>query len=175
MEQKKTLWHSELVGLGEIDVVIQSEVTPSKFAGKSPWVAMIVNGRERYYSCENEDCADALRGLKGQKVHLAATGGRDDAAIHIGEVSEEAPPHPGQDVFAKLGQTAHPSQGAPNRPAQTVNGDPRQHQIMRQHSQEMALRYFALNGTVPSTTQLRDMTSWFQRDINHQPIKEELE
>ncbi len=53
--------------------------------------------------------------------------------------------------------------------------DPRSDQIMRQHSQEMALRYFALNGTVPSTVQLRDMTSWFQRDINHQPIKEELE
>jgi hypothetical protein len=49
------------------------------------------------------------------------------------------------------------------------NGDDRSSRIERQHSQEMALRYFDLGNTQPNTTQLRDMTSWFQRDIGHTP------
>jgi hypothetical protein len=49
------------------------------------------------------------------------------------------------------------------------NGDDRSSRIERQHSQEMSLRYFALSGIKPSTTELREMTSWFQRDISHIP------
>lgn len=51
--------------------------------------------------------------------------------------------------------------------------DVREDCIRRQHSQEMALRYFALNGKVPTTKQLREMISWFQRDIDKSPLPEQ--
>lgn len=45
-----------------------------------------------------------------------------------------------------------------------------QARIERQHSQEMALRYFAMKGSaLPGTTELREMISWFQRDIARSP------
>ena len=57
--------------------------------------------------------------------------------------------------------------------------DDRSSRIERQHSQEMALRYFDLSlraqddpphkGKIPTTAQLRDMISWFQRDIANSP------
>jgi len=49
--------------------------------------------------------------------------------------------------------------------------------IMRQHSQHMAMLWFALvskydsSFEIPTTEQLRGMISWFQRDINHSPVK----
>lgn len=53
--------------------------------------------------------------------------------------------------------------------------DQRQNRIERQHSQEMALRYFNLGeGVIPTTNQLRGMISWFQRDISHSPEIEEI-
>jgi hypothetical protein len=46
--------------------------------------------------------------------------------------------------------------------------------IMRQHSQEMALRWFAIMGGIPGevseyTKKLRAMIDWFQRDIEYAP------
>lgn len=49
--------------------------------------------------------------------------------------------------------------------------DDRSNRIERQHSQQMALMYFQLTAKLPTTQQLRDMTSWFQRDIGYSPTK----
>lgn len=62
-------------------------------------------------------------------------------------------------------------------PSQATQIDPaeRSHRIERQHSQEMALRYFALQSPLaelPDTKKLREMISWFQRDIGHSPERE---
>src|SRR5436305_13947654 len=84
-EERKGMYHSELVKLGEIDAEVLSNVTPSKYQGKPPWVALRIQGRERYYSCENEACAEALRNLRGQTIHLQATGDRQNAEIHVQE------------------------------------------------------------------------------------------
>jgi len=80
-EEKKGIYHSELVRLGEIDAEVLSDVVTSKF-GRNPWVALRINGRERTYTTENERCAEALDGLKGKTVHLMATGSREEADIH---------------------------------------------------------------------------------------------
>lgn len=58
--------------------------------------------------------------------------------------------------------------------------DNRNHRIERQHSQEMALRFFALNTSYqgwkpPTTKQLCDMISWFQRDIGREPAMPDRE
>ena len=65
----------------------------------------------------------------------------------------------------------------PQRAASGNGNDDRSNRIERQHSQEMALRYFALsaNGQVPDTKKLTDMISWFQRDVGRSPQKEQQE
>lgn len=55
-----------------------------------------------------------------------------------------------------------------------AGSDDRSSRIERQHSQEMSLRYFALSGIKPDTTQLREMTSWFQRDIGNVPATKHI-
>ncbi len=51
----------------------------------------------------------------------------------------------------------------------------KQPRIERQHAQEMSLMYFSLTKKVPTTDQLRDMTSWFQRDVANKPEPEKVE
>jgi hypothetical protein len=62
----------------------------------------------------------------------------------------------------------HPSEAAALT-KMYAGSDDRSSRIERQHSQEMSLRYFALAGSKPTTVELREMTSWFQRDIGHTP------
>ena len=72
------------------------------------------------------------------------------------------------------GSRSSPASQAPRQQAAGPRqGDDRSNRIERQHSQEMALRYFAMIGGFPegvkATDALRDMTSWFQRDVGHTP------
>lgn len=87
---KKTLYHSELVGLGVVTVRVASDVMPSKYskpgAEKPPWVALIINGSERTYTTENDVCAAFFEGLKGKQVTIEAQGSRDDAVIEYAGV-----------------------------------------------------------------------------------------
>jgi hypothetical protein len=61
--------------------------------------------------------------------------------------------------------------------ASTRNGDDRSSRIERQHSQEMALRYWSLlarGGALSpedckDTQKLRAVIDWFQRDVSHSP------
>ena len=51
----------------------------------------------------------------------------------------------------------------------------KQPRIERQHAQEMALRYYALdtrpnNPLPPTTDRLREMINWFQRDVGRDPM-----
>lgn len=83
----KTMYHSELAKLGIINARINSEPTESKYPGKPKWVAMEINGDERYYNCENDECELALTGFKDNWVELEAYGSREEAAIRL-EVTE---------------------------------------------------------------------------------------
>src|SRR4051812_13080908 len=80
---KKTLYHSELVKMGQVHVLIKSDVLKSKYKAKPPYVTMMLDGNERQYWTENSQCEDALRGLSGRKVMLEALGSRDDAEIKV--------------------------------------------------------------------------------------------
>lgn len=79
----KTLYHSELVGMGDVDAMITDGPRPSKYDGKPPIVMMRIDGTERIYNVENDGCGQALTGLKGQTVTLRAEGSRDDATITV--------------------------------------------------------------------------------------------
>lgn len=77
----KTLYHSELAKAGRVLVKITSEVTPSKFTGKPPFLSMVFNGEARNYTIESEACAAVLRGRNGQTLLLEASGsGKDNTA-----------------------------------------------------------------------------------------------
>lgn len=80
---KKTLFHSELVQLGAVKVLVKTDVMKSKFAGKLPYVVLECDGMERNLSLENKACEEAMAGLKGKIVVLEAAGSRDDATITI--------------------------------------------------------------------------------------------
>lgn len=82
---KKTLYHSELVQLGPVEVEIKSDVMQSQYRGHNDYVIMSLDGYDRNYECENDLCVKALDRLKGQVVIIEATGSRDDAEIIVSE------------------------------------------------------------------------------------------
>ena len=89
----KTIYHSELVKLGAINVRIKSDVTPSKFKDKSPYCTLEINGEERNYTIESQACADVLHANKGRLVMVEAAGSREEATIKVlaaGAVQEPA-------------------------------------------------------------------------------------
>ncbi len=79
----KTLYHSELSKLGLITARVLSEVNPSKFQGKPPYVILEIGDEERIYSTENQQCSKALSGLKGRMIELEAKGSREQATIRV--------------------------------------------------------------------------------------------
>src|SRR4030095_6775251 len=82
---KKTLYHSELVKMSPVAARINSEPQDSQFPGKPRWVALEIEGIDRYYNCENTACELVLAGLKDQHVTLNAKGSREDATIGIND------------------------------------------------------------------------------------------
>lgn len=85
---KKSLFHSELARMGIITARVNSDPQPSKFPDKPKWVVIEIEGEERYYNCENEECELALTGHKNEWVELEARGSREEATIRI-EVVEK--------------------------------------------------------------------------------------
>lgn len=91
----KTLYHSELCKLSPVQVTVKSDVMESKFKGKPPYVVLKLDGEERNYSCENDDCAEFFDGQKGRTFTIVAEGREDAATItYVGEsaAEPEAPP-----------------------------------------------------------------------------------
>lgn len=80
---KTTCYHSELARRGTVNVIVETDVIPSKFAGKPPYVVIKLDGFSRRYDTENDACAQSFVGLKGCEVTLTATGSRETAAIVI--------------------------------------------------------------------------------------------
>lgn len=83
MSGKKGMYHSELVKLSPVTALIMSEPTESKFPDRPRWVALEINGEERFLSCENVSIELALAGMKGQWAQLTALGRGEEAIIQI--------------------------------------------------------------------------------------------
>lgn len=87
---RKTLYHSKLCQLGAVLIDLVKGPQPSKHANKPEYVTMTIDDgegegvRERYYNCENKNCADFFRGFKeGEQLVIIATGSREDATIEL--------------------------------------------------------------------------------------------
>jgi len=111
---KTTLYHSELVDLtsnGPVQALIKSDVTPSKYKDKQPFVKMFINGRERTYNCENESCEAALADMRDQPVLIEASGSREEAELNVYPDDSGGEPPPAR-------QQQRPAAGRPQeRPA----------------------------------------------------------
>lgn len=97
----KTLYHSELVKLSPVQVTVKTDVLDSKFKDKPPYVGLKIDGEERNYSTENDECAAFFDGQKGRTFTIVAEGREDDATItYVGESAapvedaQEAPEAP---------------------------------------------------------------------------------
>lgn len=91
--EKKTLYHSELVQMGHVQVTQKNLPQKSRYAGKPDYVALVIDGVERLYNCENETCAAFfnVQGNQGRTMVIEALGTRDDAIIDwIRDVAPEA-------------------------------------------------------------------------------------
>lgn len=102
---KKTVYHSQLSAASPLRVMLTSDVKPSKFAGKPPWVAFKVDGDpgEYQYTVENDACGAALSGLpRNVWFLLTAAGSRESATIHAsgveGASAPRSQPAPAQDA-----------------------------------------------------------------------------
>lgn len=87
MFDKKSVFHSALVQAtadGPLQVTILSDVLKSKFKRDGQdayYISFRHNGKEHQYNVENDQCKNALQGLKGKTVELSATGSRDEAQV----------------------------------------------------------------------------------------------
>ena len=124
----KTLYHSELVNIGPARAVVASNVTPSKFDGKPPWVALdFQNGMpNRLYNVENDACGKAFDGHVGELVFFQAFGSRDTATIQITDAQPAAggqphAPAPSQDQPPAFDQAApQPPQSQAPQPSSSA-------------------------------------------------------
>lgn len=92
-KQTKTLYHSQLAGMGASPVKVLSGPIESKQPGKKGtfYVKLQIQGRERYLHPENPACLEFFKGRAGQEITILATG--DHEAGKIEEVGAP-PPRP---------------------------------------------------------------------------------
>ena len=91
MATKKTLYHSELVKLGPVEVEITTDLIESRYKKGTFIVGLRIDGEERTLAIENDDCGAALAERKGQVITIEASGSRESAEISIIEGLPEAP------------------------------------------------------------------------------------
>lgn len=88
-KESKTLYHSSLVQMGDVDVEVLKEPQKSKYEGKPDYVVLKIDGKERLYNVENDSCAAFFDGQAGVSMVIRASGSREDAII---EFIDDAPP-----------------------------------------------------------------------------------
>ena len=123
MSRTSTLYHSELVKAGEVDVTITCDKpVPSKFPGKPERVSMKFDGEERYYEVENDECGDALCGYKGKTVTILASGRGSDASIEV--IGESEPRRDDRRDDRRETRREEPRRREPERRERTERREP---------------------------------------------------
>lgn len=116
-DEKKGLFHSELTRLSAdspVQVHVKSDVMKSKYKDKPDYVILVIDGRERIYSTENQSCADWFRGTKGRTLLITATGREGDAQIDfVAEVEAGTEAAPEQEQQQEREQQQAPKGKAP--------------------------------------------------------------
>lgn len=128
MATKKTLYHSELVKLGPVEVEITTDLIESKYKKGTYIVGLRIDGEERTLAIENDDCGAALDQRKGQVLTIEASGSRESAEISILEGLPAEAQAPKMRTTARPAPTARPAA----RPAAAAAARPAAEQAARQ-------------------------------------------
>lgn len=80
-KEQKNLYHGDLVKMSPVEVTVKSDVLESRFKGRPPYVVLEIDGRERNYTLDNEECEEFFSGTKGQTFTIAAEGFKDTASL----------------------------------------------------------------------------------------------
>ena len=116
----KTLYHSGLVKMGPVQVTVKSEVLPSKFKDKPPYVVLAIGNEDFNYSTENDECAGFFEGQKGATFTLVAEGSRENAILtYVGQAAPEPPPEQPAKPPARKANRPPGMAAAANRPPAT--------------------------------------------------------
>lgn len=81
--ETKTLYHSELVKAGDVEVTVESDLEESKYKRGSYYVVLYFENRKRTYNPENRRCEQFFDGRKGETLTIRAVGRDDDADIEL--------------------------------------------------------------------------------------------
>jgi len=83
----KNLYHTHLKEMGNpVRVTVTSDPLKSKYPKEgvpNKFVGMKIAGVDYSYTCESDQCVQALTGLKGKEVMLSVEGSRGDATITV--------------------------------------------------------------------------------------------
>lgn len=116
--------------MGPVQVKVVKEQQQSKFKGKPPYVVLEIDGHERLYSAENEDCADFFDGQKGRTFTIVAEGGGKDkeetaTITYVGESAPDPDEHDQEPAKAKSRPPKAPVAGKPKTPPPNPEDDGR--------------------------------------------------
>jgi len=97
-KQTKTLYHGELRQLGPVQVTVKKEWTESTKKKGTYYTTLVVNGVERYYNPENQQCLEFWAGKAGQTITVVAAGSREEATLvqmqTVAQVDQPTAPAP---------------------------------------------------------------------------------
>lgn len=96
-ENKKQLFHSELVKMGTIKVTVKSDVLKSKFKNQNNYVVLLIDRAERNYLLDTTELESWFDGLKGRTFTLLAEGSTKDGTAQLTYVGEAMPEAPGNE------------------------------------------------------------------------------
>lgn len=119
---KKTVYHSQLVAEGQMEILINSDVTKSKFKKEGEdqfFIDFKYKGKPQQYIIENASIQKKLNGLKGHVVQITATGSREDADMEIYDAAGPA----SDKTQAHREEPTHPH-APPQRPPPTGDVHP---------------------------------------------------
>jgi hypothetical protein len=113
--EKPTMYHSEFVKISPVLVEIKSGLMISKYK-KPPepgawWIKLFIDGRERQYYCESQQCGEALAAHEGLNVMVEDLGSCKEGTAEIKIVSATqrqgtpAPQRPAAIPFVSGGHT----------------------------------------------------------------------
>lgn len=146
--------------MGPVQVTVTTDVLPSKFKGKPPYVGLRIAGEDWSYSTENDECAAFFEGQKGRTFTIVAEGREQQAVLtYVGEAAPDPEPErepakppakaksnrpPAGPPAGKKTSAPPPAASAPatgtHPPAQTAPPEPQRRTVPAETPEQAVLR-----------------------------------
>jgi hypothetical protein len=91
-KSSKTVYHSDLVKWGTVEVTICGVVKRSKYEGMGDYIILDFGNGEAPFNCENEQVSEFFKQFReGDQVVIRGSGSREDAVIEEGNPDDVRP------------------------------------------------------------------------------------